>query len=967
MLIAPETEVVVARERELARLNGYLEWAMAGQGSAVFVTGEAGAGKTTLIKEFIRQAQKNNDELLFAVGNCNAQTGISDPYLPFREILGLLTGDVEAKVAQGSLSAEGAQRLRKFFQVSGEALVELGPMLINTFVPGGGLVGRFGVFAAEKLGWLDKLKKLSTTENSEKPEVSQEHIFEQYTAVLQAMASRHPLVLWLDDLHWVDSASASLLFQLGRALEKSRILVLGTYRSEDVILGRDGEPHPLADVVNEFKRYWGDIQIDLDLSRAREGRRFVNALLDAQPNELDEAFRQALFKHTGGHPLFTVELLRDLQERAELVPDAAGRLVAVPTLDWNALPARVEGIIEKRIGRLDNDLQETLITASVEGLRFTVEVVAQVRNRPARELVRQLSGDADKKHRLVQALGSQRVGQQRLSLYQFRHNLIQKYLYNRLDAVERAYLHEEMGYTLEAFCTDQPEVLEAHLENLAYHFYVAALWPKALSYAQRAGEKALALHAPQAAIEKFTRALEAANQLTQAPPPELYYLRGRAYDILGNFDLARFDYEAALEATRVAGDQHLTWQILLDLGLLWASRDYENMGDYCQQALDLARVMADPAAIGHSLNRLGNWLMNGGQPFAALEHHQEALGLFESLNDRPGIAATLDLLAMTSNMCGYMTDTMTYYERAIPILRALNDQQTLASSLANLSLFTLDEAPALEAVELAREIEFRAGEAYALGNLGFIAAFKGDYGRALRIGKNALALAQEIEHRSWQASADTVLGFVYLELMAFTEARLHLERAIAVSEATGAHFFSTHAATILASTFIQQGDFDKAAELLPEMPFKPVMAIDHMWFKPAMELALIRLDASQALQIHDELDDLVQANWLGVMAHVGSSFLHMRGQALFLLGRFDEAEAALNEVLELYRQQGVRMGLWRVHLTLAELFRAKAEPARAEAALAQTRTIIEELAASLAGDTLREQFRRQAMAMVPPV
>ena len=100
-------------------------------------------------------------------------------------------------------------------------------------------------------------------------------------------------------------------------------------------------------------------------------------------------------------------------------------------------------------------------------------------------------------------------------------------------------------------------------------------------------------------------------------------------------------------------------------------------------------------------------------------------------------------------------------------------------------------------------------------------------------------------------------------------------------------------------------------------------------------------------------------------ANVASSFLHLRGRALLLLGRFDEAEAALNEVLELYRQQGVRTGLWRVHLTLGELFRAKAELARADAAFAQTRTIIEELTASLADDTLREAFRRQAMATIP--
>lgn len=84
-----------------------------------------------------------------------------------------------------------------------------------------------------------------------------------------------------------------------------------------------------------------------------EGRPFVDALLDSEPNRLgDHQFRQAFFQHTGGHPLFVVELLRTLQERGSLVIDDAGRWVAKPSLDWQALPARVEGVIEQRIGRL---------------------------------------------------------------------------------------------------------------------------------------------------------------------------------------------------------------------------------------------------------------------------------------------------------------------------------------------------------------------------------------------------------------------------------------------------------------------------------------------------------------------------------------------------------------------------------------------------------------------------------------
>ena len=239
--------------------------------------------------------------------------------------------------------------------------------------------------------------------------------------------------------------------------------------------------------------------------------------------------------------------------------------------------------------------------------------------------------------------------------------MIQTYLYNRLDEVERAYLHEAVGHTLEELVGDQVAALEAHPEALAYHFYAAGLWSKALAYAQRAGEKALALQAPQDAIAQFTQALDAAAQGSQQPiPATLYRLRGQAFDTLGHFDQARADYEAAEAAADVLGDQLLLWHTLLDLGQLWAARDYKKSEGYCQQALDLARAMADPAAVGHSLNRLGHWLLNTGQPFDAFDCHQEVFDHFDTLDDRPGIAATLDRLAAASFFCGQAASVATH-------------------------------------------------------------------------------------------------------------------------------------------------------------------------------------------------------------------------------------------------------------------------------------------------------------------
>jgi hypothetical protein len=124
-----EPAVFVAREGELAQLNSLLERALAGQGRVTFITGEAGSGKTALLQEFARRAQEVHGDLVVANGNCSAYTGIGDAYLPLREIMELLTGNVEARWAAGAMSQGHARRLWRMLPYAAQALVEAGPDL----------------------------------------------------------------------------------------------------------------------------------------------------------------------------------------------------------------------------------------------------------------------------------------------------------------------------------------------------------------------------------------------------------------------------------------------------------------------------------------------------------------------------------------------------------------------------------------------------------------------------------------------------------------------------------------------------------------------------------------------------------------------------------------------------------------------------------------------------------------------
>jgi adenylate cyclase len=477
--------VFVARERELTALETALATARSDKGQILFVIGGAGRGKTMLMQEFARRAQAGDPELIVVSGYCNAHTGLGDPYLPFREALAMLMGEVEAKWVAGLITSAHARRLWEFMPLTIPVLVKQAPDLIGSFIPVELLLERATPFAPAAAPWFQQL--MTMTAHASSAGLEQKQILAQYTALLKTVAAQHPLLLILEDLHWVDDSSNALLFHLSREVGNDRILIVGSYRPDEVALSRGEVRHPLTDIMGELKRRHGDIWLDLGELAPAEEQRFVAAYLDTQPNRLDQAFREALFRRTEGHALFTVELLREMQERGDLRQDAEGYWVAGEAIEWAKLPARVEGVIETRINRLSADLQAILTVASVEGETFTAEVVARVQQLNERGLVQQLSRELDKQHRLVMAQALDRVGQQRLSRYRFRHYLFQHYLYHNLDELERAYLHEAVGLALEALYGEQTEPVAV---QLARHFEQAGLTEKAGRYLRQAGDQA---------------------------------------------------------------------------------------------------------------------------------------------------------------------------------------------------------------------------------------------------------------------------------------------------------------------------------------------------------------------------------------------------------------------------------------------------------------------------------------------
>ncbi|MBN1220729.1 MAG: AAA family ATPase [Anaerolineae bacterium] len=812
--------VFVARQAELAQLDEFLDKALAGQGQVVFVTGNAGQGKTALIQEFVRRAQETYADLVVAGGSGNAHTGLGDPYLPFREILGLLTGDVQTRWAAGAMSQDQARRLWQTLPLAAPALVETGPDLIDLFVPGAALLKRAATVAPGETDWLPQLQELvgRKTASPPDPSLQQSALFEQYSRVLETLARRSSLLLVLDDLQWADAGSTSLLFHLGRRIESSRILIVGAYRPAEVTLGhpapgsRPGERHPLEPVVNEFKRRFGSILVNLGQA---EGRLFVDALLDAEPNRLGHAFRETLYRQTGGHPLFTVELLQGMRERGGLVQDETGQWIEGPALEWETLPARVEAVIAERIGRLPEQLRDVLTVASVEGETFTAEVIARVLASGEQEIIHHLSSKLDRQHHLVHAQGIRRLdsalngtkGGQRLSLYRFRHILFQRYLYNNVDQIERAHLHQNVGTALEALYREATEEFAAIAPvatvagQLARHFQEAGITEKAVSYFRRGGERAARLSAHQEAIAHFTQGLALLETLPDTPQRirlelPLQLALGVSFQAIRGYAVPEVGraFGRARELCQQAGKTPQLFPALRLLSTYYSTRgEYRTGHEIAGQLLSLAERVEDPLLVAVAHLSLGWSLLFLGEFTQTQAHLEQAIAFYESQQQQQ------HSLAFTYGF----------------------DHGVACLSFASWTLWALgypDQARqrSQEALALAQELSHPLSMAFAHSFAGILNAFRRDVPLAQTLAEACIRLSTEHGFPYWLASGIFLHGWTLTKQGQTKKGLDQIRQGIADYQATGAGVGRSHQLASLAEAYRQAGQVEEGLAVLAE-------------------------------------------------------------------------------------------------------------------------------------------------------
>jgi DNA-binding CsgD family transcriptional regulator/energy-coupling factor transporter ATP-binding protein EcfA2 len=897
-------EELVGRSQEIGRLHTLLHRVQQSQGQVVLIVGEAGIGKTRLLAYLSGLAETIGFTVLR--GECLEQ----DQNFPYAPIIdGLRT----------HFSGINSEELKQIVGPFQQEIVKLLPEL---------------ALRAEN-------QLVSTRLESE---AEKRRLFEVLIQVYQRLTTSG-LLLIFEDIHWSDANSLEFFQALTRRISRLPVMVaLSTRLTPSTI--------EVAGLSTYIDRAENAQSITLKPLTENESEALVKALLQTA-DSVHPYLLEKLNTLAQGNPLYTEQLVYMLLQNRQInlvngvwMITSSGGDVAIPT--------SIAQTVETQLGRLNEDTKQVLQFAAVTGREFELSALQRLTGFDEAHLTA-LVKDLIRRHFFEE------VSRDRFT---FRHTLLRQAINDSLLIRERQALHQSLLHILEE---SEPTFPDTRLAELSYHAHQAEVWQAALRYGILAGQRALALHSPRAAVEHFSHAIEAADQLREPVSWELYMQRGKAYDDLGEFQSALNDYESALHATEDSGDPATEWQALIAMALLWSARDYHRAEAYCLRALALAQSIGDPKLVGHSLNRIGNWYLNTGQPFAALDYHEQALDVFDELNDLPGKGETLDLLGMTSGHVLQLEAQQDYYRDAVVIFRTLDDRKALASTLANLALCTLDPALAEEAIDIAHQIGWYSGEAYACVTAGYVLSFYGQFIKSLSYLQRSLELAQAIEHTQWLAGAHVFSGFVYHDLLELETAVDHVEKGIALATAVSSHWYVEMGCGLLAHIRVEQGQLDAAADLLAQHAVPDPPAMQHLMALIAeAELALAHGDVQAALSSSERLRRTwpLESESGPLSVFVVVPYLTIQVESMAISDRLTSTFELLQHVRRLCENQGLLTALWRVDVLLGQVAMQQQDEETARQCFQRARISISQMADHVPPD-LRQRFRQQAEKLIP--
>ena len=822
----------LGREDELRSLERLLEKAAEGQGQVVGLAGEAGVGKTRLVWEFTRSTRTQAWLLMQAPAVAYSK---STPYAPITSMLINYFG-VE--------STDDAPKIRA--KVTAKIL-ELDPAMhwaIAPILSLGNIVSDDPEYAALE------------------PPERRRRIFGAVTRIVLRESERQPVLLVVENTHWVDSETAALVDLLVDEIRNARVLLLVTYRSEH------RPPIKPAEHCTEIR---------LGALSERSAEALIEDFLGPTP-ELQPLTRM-LVERTGGNALFVEESVRSLIENEVLVGDRGAYRLNKP-ISTIKIPDRVQSVLAARIDRLPEERKSFLQAGAVIGKDLPFSLLQAVAGVPAEELLGNLA-------ELEEAQFLQTTSLYPDLAYSFRHALTHDVVYSTLLKEQRRSLHARIVDALEAL---YPDRRSEHVERLAHHALGAELWVEAVGYLREAAAKAAARSANREAVAFLEQALGALGHV-----PETGGTFSQAIDV-------RLDMRPPL----------------LQLGRL------DEIRTLSEDAARMAEQIGDEARQARAFAYLINYHYLRGEPVAALEYGERCLTIAERLGDRVLVSVARRYMGHAYHAQGQarrairtlqdnaeaMASEVAREPSTAAIIAYVSTCAWLAFSLADLGEFEEAETWADRARAEAEARRHPYSEAIALTFSGQVATLRGQLERAVVPLSRALQICRDSSLTVWQAIPAALLGQCLVTLDRKEDGLALLEEGVRLSDEVGVKAYLSRWATLLGEGFLAMGDIPRATEI-----GERALGLARAHGERGHEAAALRLlaDVNAA---HDEparLDaaaeryaDVVEmATELGLRPLLARSLLGL-GQALRRAGRVEEAEEHLARAVVLFSD----LGMW---------------------------------------------------------
>jgi predicted ATPase len=817
--------VFVGRQPELTMMLNLAEFLFeeTATGGMVWIEGEPGIGKSRLTRELETTLEPRG--ALVCRGSCNARR--SDfAFSVFSDLLSDAL-DIQPNFTQQQITDQVKLKLGQWHKDFDE-LQPFIEMLVGT-QPSGPL--------GEQLISLE-------------PEQLRRQTFVALNRFFSKLTEQHPLVLILDDVHWIDSISADLLLYLSPLTFKYPVMIICTQRSS--------EPGTFEQTMARVRSLSAQrlLNLNLDPLSTQDCQLLLNHYLSG--NKLDETLKTLIIQQSGGNPYFIEEFVRMLMEQDYLrMVQGSLEINQKWQMDHLNIPSSLETLIRARVDSLPISARHLLQVASVLGNRFIESLLAKVTER------------ADT-HHLLEVLRDRGmlIQTSEEGIWEFSHQMIEVIVYNTVLKAQRRILHLRAAQALEVQWSGSEN---EHADELAYHYGKAENYAKTLGYLILAGERAASRYANDASISNFEQASDMLSAVTNVTDTHRWRIingLGEVYRFMGNYEASLITLQAGLEmlkdsslsSTQLSSLYRLVGETYLSKGELEqainyfmkglemigdpnnlnseteAARIYTRLGRVhflksdVEQAQYAAQKAEELAVKTNSLNTLaaaenvlGGIFWSKGDIPLAMAHTRKAMSFWQELGYTWGVAVTYNNLAILEANSGDWNAAAESFQKALALRLEMGDVEGIALAQNNIGNLAKDQGHLEQAdaayrasLTVSEPFQMHYHEAVSYNNLAQNLVLQERFDEAAAAAKKCQELALTLEARELLAEIKRIFAQIALAKNQLQEAEQIAREAIVVAQEINNTRHVSSATRVFTDILLEQGNPQEALRILRE-------------------------------------------------------------------------------------------------------------------------------------------------------